>query len=147
MLHVSRSTELLAVDGTSSALRVTSTAVNSFYPAMLTSYRDHIERRTGYDDANCIRTWHGTVRVCRVGDSEDEKSLCSRSRCSLCSIMEVCPSPCICCKAQGSMHRRRTHTTSRRLVIVIHGDASAREFTQHVPRPRYAETLSSKLLR
>ncbi|GJE95767.1 hypothetical protein PsYK624_119540 [Phanerochaete sordida] len=52
------------------------------------SYKAQIERRTGYSDANCIRSWHGTVRGCRVGDRDDGTALCPPSRCSLCSIIE-----------------------------------------------------------
>ncbi|KZT01037.1 ADP-ribosylation [Laetiporus sulphureus 93-53] len=50
-------------------------------------YRQSVERRTGLPGGNSKRRWHGTVRECRLGDSDNDLMLCSIGGCSLCSII------------------------------------------------------------
>ncbi|KAI0056239.1 ADP-ribosylation [Artomyces pyxidatus] len=50
-------------------------------------YQLAVERRTGIDQGNTKRRWHGTTRACRLGDDDQSYSLCSLATCSLCSII------------------------------------------------------------
>lgn len=47
-----------------------------------------MERRTGIQGANTRRRFHGTVRRCRLGDSDDLTAFCGEDACSLCSILK-----------------------------------------------------------
>ena len=55
----------------------------------LLSFRLAVERRTGLDGGNSRRRWHGTVRGCRLGDSQSSFTFCGDPLCSLCSILQV----------------------------------------------------------
>ncbi|KIP09431.1 hypothetical protein PHLGIDRAFT_44585, partial [Phlebiopsis gigantea 11061_1 CR5-6] len=37
---------------------------------------------------NTRRRWHGTVRACRLGDTEEDSEFCGDPMCSLCSILQ-----------------------------------------------------------
>ncbi len=48
-----------------------------------------IERSRNLAGGNSKRRWHGTIRACRLGDDESQKTLCVNLGCSLCRIIEV----------------------------------------------------------
>jgi len=50
-------------------------------------YKLAVERSTGERGANSRRRWHGTVRVCQLGDEDDQHDLCNNDGCSLCAII------------------------------------------------------------
>lgn len=48
-----------------------------------------VERTRTIDNGNTKRRFHGTIRACRLGDSDTCRDLCEDSDCSLCSIIQV----------------------------------------------------------
>ncbi|KAI0056251.1 ADP-ribosylation [Artomyces pyxidatus] len=50
-------------------------------------YRHTVARKSGIPSGNARRRWHGTVRACRLGDTDQHDQLCSMSACALCSII------------------------------------------------------------
>ncbi|KAH9932380.1 ADP-ribosylation [Fomitopsis serialis] len=52
------------------------------------SYKLAVERRTGIAGGNSRRRWHGTIRTCTIGDSENLATLCQDANCSLCRIIQ-----------------------------------------------------------
>ncbi|KAI0087590.1 ADP-ribosylation [Irpex rosettiformis] len=51
-------------------------------------YKLSVERNRNLPGGNSKRRWHGTVRACKLGDDESERTLCQDHACSLCSIIE-----------------------------------------------------------
>ncbi|EPS93929.1 hypothetical protein FOMPIDRAFT_1055537 [Fomitopsis schrenkii] len=52
-------------------------------------YKDTVERKSNVPHGNSRRRWHGTVRVCTVGDSQGQAALCNNALCSLCTIIRT----------------------------------------------------------
>jgi hypothetical protein len=54
-------------------------------------YKQSIERLRNKPDGNVCRRFHGTTRMCKLGDDDDKRNgeLCSVASCSLCSIIRV----------------------------------------------------------
>ncbi|KAI0799817.1 ADP-ribosylation [Irpex lacteus] len=52
-------------------------------------YKLSIERSRNLAGGNSKRRWHGTIRACRLGDDESQKTLCVNLGCSLCRIIET----------------------------------------------------------
>lgn len=51
-------------------------------------YKLSIERKRNIPGGNSRRRWHGTVRACRLGDDDSQRTLCTNRSCSLCRIIE-----------------------------------------------------------
>ncbi|KAI0317115.1 ADP-ribosylation [Amylostereum chailletii] len=52
-------------------------------------YQLSVERKRNLPGANTKRRWHGTIRSCRLGDADNENTLCNTFQCSLCSIIRT----------------------------------------------------------
>lgn len=52
-------------------------------------YKLGVENKSSIFGGNSRRRWHGTARVCTVGDSQGQAALCNNALCSLCSIIRV----------------------------------------------------------
>ncbi|KAI0028017.1 ADP-ribosylation [Vararia minispora EC-137] len=55
-------------------------------------YQLSVERTQNLKDGNSRRRWHGTMRNCRLGDEDNESTLCDlvigRRQCAVCSIIQ-----------------------------------------------------------
>ncbi|KAH9932390.1 ADP-ribosylation [Fomitopsis serialis] len=52
-------------------------------------YRLSVERTREIPGGNSKRRWHGTIRACKIGDSESQPAVCNNSVCSLCGIIKT----------------------------------------------------------
>ncbi|KAI0688515.1 hypothetical protein BC835DRAFT_308291 [Cytidiella melzeri] len=53
------------------------------------NYKLSVEMNRNLPGGNCKRRWHGTVRACRIGDDENQNTICMEQTCSLCRIIET----------------------------------------------------------
>lgn len=53
------------------------------------AYKQSVEQRTGLANGNTRRRFHGTTRMCQLGNSDQEHSLCSNNTCRLCNIIKT----------------------------------------------------------
>ena len=51
--------------------------------------RNGVEQSSSIPGANCRRRWHGTARMCKLGNDDQSHSFCSSHGCSLCRIIQV----------------------------------------------------------
>ena len=71
-----------------SPLPVSLSAAERPTPLNLPRRRD-VEQRTGLPHGNSKRRWHGTSRMCRLGDDDNNRDFCNAPGCSICRIIEV----------------------------------------------------------
>ena len=48
-----------------------------------------MEQRSSLPGGNCKKKWHGTTRLCTLGDDDAKNDFCGKPQCSLCSILMV----------------------------------------------------------
>jgi len=51
-------------------------------------YQQRIEQSRGIPGGNTRRRFHGTVRLCRIGDTPSDNTFCTLSNCNLCRIVQ-----------------------------------------------------------
>ena len=48
-----------------------------------------MEKRSSLPGGNCQLQWHGTARLCNIGDDDSMNDFCGNPQCSLCGILMV----------------------------------------------------------